>query len=306
MEKLEKANTPLEQIYKNTENIYKLSQYVKPLYNAKIDLSNDTEVVDVSDTNLTEDVEKALIIDINGNLYNFVAFNEDKTKAYITFYSNIQGPQGEQGESGAADIDDTTTAADKIWSSQKTNNEISQIKSIGVIYSTTATPTQDNDTYIFNKTDFITEPLPNWSAIIGKQICQIVDSKIKYIYSVVASNATTITCVLIGEVGGGSQLYQHNITLKYSNRRIVLNIINTDSTQFTKLAMCQWLYNNGFVDSDNLYLCGGYTTDDSGKQFFGCYNTQNTINFYCKTQSTFMSVEISSANWTIVDHVITL
>ena len=98
---MEKANTPLEQICFNTKDIKKLKEQIAPLYKSNVNLGALANVVDVADTNLTTDIEKAFIIDFNGNLYKFIAFNEDKTKAYIEYYANIKGEKGDTGETGA-------------------------------------------------------------------------------------------------------------------------------------------------------------------------------------------------------------
>ena len=100
-----KANTPLEQICFNTNDIKKLKEQIAPLYKSNVNLGALANVVDVADTNLTTDIEKAFIIDFNGNLYKFIAFNEDKTKAYIEYYANIKGEKGDTGETGETGAD---------------------------------------------------------------------------------------------------------------------------------------------------------------------------------------------------------
>ena len=129
------ANTPLEKLWQNTKDIEILKQQIAPLYKCSVDLSDSSTACDVADTNLTENVEKAFIIDTKGNIYKFIAFNEDKTIAYIEFYSNIKGTDGQDGRDGADDIDDTTTANKKLWSSQKTKNEIDLISDKGIYYT---------------------------------------------------------------------------------------------------------------------------------------------------------------------------
>lgn len=151
-------------------------------------------------------------------------------------------------------IDDTATSSSKVWSSNKVNTELGQLKGMGVVYSTSATPTNEDNTFIFNKTDFITEPIPSWTSIIGKQICQIVDSKIKYIYSVVSSSESTISCVLIGEVGGGNQFYEHNIWLIGNNSDININIIieNTSNEAIDSLTKIKTaLHDLGYWNDNN-------------------------------------------------------
>lgn len=102
---MEKANTPLEQICFNTKDIKKLKEQIAPLYKSNVNLGALANVVNVADTNLTTDIEKAFIVDFNGNLYKFIAFNEDKTKAYIEYYANIKGEKGDTGAIGATGAD---------------------------------------------------------------------------------------------------------------------------------------------------------------------------------------------------------
>lgn len=97
---MEKANTPLEQICFNTKDIKKLKEKIAPLYKSNVNLGASSNAVDVADTNLTTDIEKAFIIDFNGNIYKFIAFNENKDTAYIEYYANIKGEKGDNGETG--------------------------------------------------------------------------------------------------------------------------------------------------------------------------------------------------------------
>ena len=232
-----------EQVQKNMKDIEVLKQYIKEAYKCSSELTSSTDQVLKSSTNAGEDVTSGWLMDSIGNLFTITG--GDDTYLLLDFFTSLRGPQGEDG--AAVSIDDSTTSATKCWSSQKTNSEFTQVKGMGVVYATSATPTVDDDTYIFNKTDFITEPIPSWTSIIGKQVCQIVDSKIKYIYSVVSTSESTITCVLIGEVGGGKQSYLHNIKI-YDNSGWIcyIQIINNSNTAFTGVSLYNFLIDNGF------------------------------------------------------------
>ena len=243
-----------EQVQKNMQDIEVLKQYIKEAYKCSSELTSSTDQVLKSSTNAGEDVTSGWLMDSIGNLFTITG--GDDTYLLLDFFTSLRGPQGEDG--AAVSIDDSTTSATKCWSSQKINSEFTQVKGMGVVYATSATPTVDDDTYIFNKTDFITEPLPTWTTIVGKQICQIVDSKIKYIYSVVSSSESTITCVLIGEVGGGSQLYQHNIMFFDSSTNMISTTLVCDrDTAFNTNDFRQFLNDKGLVGTtSNLPYCG--------------------------------------------------
>lgn len=126
---MEKANTPLEQICFNTKDIKKLKEQIAPLYKSNVNLGALANVVDVADTNLTPDIEKAFIIDFNGNVYKFIAFNEDKTKAYIEYYASIKGEKGDDGETGATGADGQTGFSFRLYNGNFTNNSTSYTKS---------------------------------------------------------------------------------------------------------------------------------------------------------------------------------
>lgn len=126
---MEKANTPLEQICFNTKDIKKLKQQIAPLYKSSVNLSDNADVVDVADTNLTADIEKAFIIDPNGNFYKFIAFNEDKTKAYIEYYASIKGEKGDTGETGATGADGQNGLSVRLYNGNYINTSSSYTKS---------------------------------------------------------------------------------------------------------------------------------------------------------------------------------
>ena len=210
----EKANTPLEQIYKNTKDIKELKEDIAPVYKSNVNLGALADAVDVADTNLTEDVTKAFIVDFNGNLYKFIAFNEDKTKAYIEYYANVkgekgdtgetgaQGPQGEQGPAGrdgADDINDSTIANNKLWSSQKTNTEIGKAKDKGVYYTTTQ-PTSDTTLAIND-----IENINNDIAIKANDLIIYIDSNSNpaSIYFVISVGETDLDVSKIADFASG-------------------------------------------------------------------------------------------------------
>lgn len=127
-----KANTPLEQLMYNTNDIKMLKEKIHELYKCSIDLSNNSDSVSVSDTNLNTDVKDAYIIDTKGNLYKFIAFNENKDTAYIEYFTNLKGEKGDTGNTGATGADGQDGAdglSVRLYNGIFTNNSASYTKS---------------------------------------------------------------------------------------------------------------------------------------------------------------------------------
>ena len=253
---MKKANTPLELLFKNTKDIEELKQIVAPFYKSSVDLSNDSVSVDVENTNLPTDTEKAYIIDINGNVYKFIAFNDNKTIAYIEYYTTIKGADGADGKDGADDIDDTTTADNKLWSSQKTNTEISRAKDKGIYYTLTQPTEILTDIYSITLAD-----LENVNSHIDVKTNDLIlyidaDGKISEFYKVNSILVNVISMSKIGEASKGKTLYQHNIRSSIGGSQTLLcQITNDKATEFTAQKLLDWLGDNGFTyESPNYYL----------------------------------------------------
>ena len=203
-----KANTPLEQIFYNTKDIERLEQEIAPEYKCSIDLGTNSSVVDVADTNLTPNVEKAFILDYNGNYYKFIAFNEDATQAYIEYYATIKGAKGDTGETGATGATGPTGPQGQ-----------------SVVYTT------DDYTY-----PLVNYDLENFDTL--PKVDDVVIFKNGYLAKVqVVSGAVVIidlTSVIQLEIG--KKLYQHSIYFTQndnsSNPQVRANftIINDDPT----------------------------------------------------------------------------
>ena len=151
-------------------------------------------------------------------------------------------------------IDDSNIWANKVWSSQKTNNEIQHT------FKSTTDATYTDGEYRLDKTYISGTPTNNDIVLYVDN-----DGKVAKIYQI--TNAISYTYVvmnLLGEYGGGKTLYQHNITFYNTTStdyrlRVHLQIINDDATpidNYSKLAT--WLYSKGFVSNNVNYMCEGY------------------------------------------------
>lgn len=284
------ANTPLEELWQNTKDIEILKQQIAPLYKCSVDLGNSSTACDVADTNLTENVEKAFIIDTKGNIYKFIAFNEDKTIAYIEFYSNIKGADGQDGQDGqdgrdgADDIDDNTIAYNKLWSSQKINTEIGKAKDKGLYYTITQPTAIDATNYILaisnignknNDIDFKNQDLIIYIDGNGNPT---------EIYKIVANDTTLLTLNKIADYAK-NHLYQHEIIVQISNvdyffyylssnqtSEIIEDDVNSLKTVVQNLIGSNLVLtktnenNSGFNDTKQLFLQGSnfYTFSSGG------------------------------------------
>lgn len=82
-----------------------------------------------------------------------------------------------------------------------------------------------------------------------------------------SGNETELTSIGIGsdkyKVGGGKQLYQHNLRLDLGLSGVLLSIINDSSTPFTIATLSAYLTSNSFIDLQSLYPAFGHYRDTS-------------------------------------------
>ena len=242
--------SPQEQLVENTKDIEELKQLVKPVYQTTATLTSSSVSVALSDTNVGTATEGWLMTN-DGLLFKITA--NDGTTVLLIYYADLKGPQGESG--AAVNIDDTGTAVDKCWSSNKTNNqintEVAKAKDKG-IYWTSTLPTPVDGTYTYAKLDLsnINSDIPFKS---GDLIIYVdttdpsnpVVSKMLQMDDV--SDPDYVTAIAIGDIGGGKTLYQHNLHLSGTNIEIYCQLVNDSSTAFsTLLSLSQWLYSKGF------------------------------------------------------------
>lgn len=239
--------SPQEQLYENTKDIEKLKQIVKPVYQTTATLTSSSVSVAVSDTNIGTATEGWLMTN-DGLLFKITA--NDGTTVLLIYYADLKGPQGEDG--AAVNIDDSTTSATKVWSSNKVNTEVEIAKDKG-IYFTKTQPTYDSGTgyYILDEGHFTN--LVSNIPIKTFDLVLYIDSnnKVKDMYYAVSKTGSNWSLNKEAEFGGGKQLYQHNIfittnpdnTPKYT---ISVQIYNDDPTQFTESTFHAWLVSNGY------------------------------------------------------------
>ena len=84
-----------------------------------------------------------------------------------------------------------------------------------------------------------------------------------------AGTEATLEGLQVGDtkykVGGGKQLYLHNITIQ-TNSYVMLTcqIINQSDTAFTFDTLKTWLQTNNFINTNDCYMASGYYYYNSG------------------------------------------
>lgn len=136
-----------EQVRKNMEDIEFLMGKIKDVFKTTATLTSSSVSVALVDTNVTDE-EEGWLMSEDGLL--FAITGNDGTNLLISFYTDLKGPQGESGAD--LNIDDSTTSATKVWSSQKTSNEIMAKFDKGILYTLNSPVLYDGD-YTVTKPD---------------------------------------------------------------------------------------------------------------------------------------------------------
>ena len=290
---MNKANTPLEQIYYNTKDIEKLKEIVKPLYNCNADLGDTATNVLRENTNYPEGAEFGFLIDYNGHLYKINGVNTDQTQLYIEFYATLKGADG------ADAIDDDVVSTFKCWSSDKTLEEINKTRDKGV-YITSTQPTFANPFYTLS-----TGNLDNVNSNIDIQLNDLIlyidaEDKVKELYNIVMKTGTTLELNKIGDFGGEEpkQLYQHNITLfKTSTYFVLITIINENGETMSINDLEQYLANKGLTSINHCLSCTGADMTQA-RPYFGVYTNEagNTLYAIIVTSS-FQQLNLSGVTY---------
>lgn len=153
-------------------------------------------------------------------------------------------------EAGGVEIDDTTTALDKVWSSQKTSDLISVNSDKGIYYTTVA-PTESNGNYTLAVSNLAN---PNqYTQQFYNNLVLYIDSSnnVTELYKVTGVNGskTTLTLSKVGNFGGGSSI--PTITIEATQ------MISQNQAQLTD-EQISILNDNGFVainiNGNNTYL----------------------------------------------------
>ena len=148
-------NTMPEQVQENKDNIKKLAEYIKPLFNATISMSTSDVSIDSSDVrDWVDDPETAFILSTNGLLFKYVG--QSGTTIVIEYWTTLPaGPQGIQGPQGATGATGATGAQGPQGPAGPTGNGISTIaltSTVGLVDTYTITFT-DGSTTTFNVTN---------------------------------------------------------------------------------------------------------------------------------------------------------
>ena len=267
---------PQQQLVENTKDIEELKNIIKPEYKTTATLTSSSTSVAIATTNAPDGTTEGWLLTEDG--LKFKITGGDETNLLLVFYADLKGPQGESG--AAVNIDDTGTAVDKCWSSNKTNSqintEVAKAKDKG-IYWTSTLPTPNDGTYTYNKLDLsninTNIPFKTGDLIVYVDMTDSdnpVVSKMLQMDDV--SDPDYVTASALGDIGGGKQLYQHNVELKIETSssvyaEIVLQIINDSNVAFTKDSLATYATYSADRPINNIIANGFWFDKTNTKQY---------------------------------------
>lgn len=303
-------NTLPMQVEENMKNIELIASIVKDAYKCSTSLLSTDVSVAISDTNANADTIDGWLIDQGANVFKITG--GDSTNLLIEYYTCLKG---QDGRDGSDDIDDDVIANDKLWSSQKINDKIGLISDKGIYY-TFVQPTLVDSQYELNTSD-----LENPNQYTFQKYNDIIvyidgDGKVKDLYNCIAvqGDFSKIYLEKIGEISGGKQLYQHNITCSdgtYSHT-VRFAITNDDNTTYNTYSQIISLLNNkGYVLTatdisneviDKLKMATGKNGTGTGDSITGVGVQENINNslVFAKVGASLQVVDIST--WNVKDN----
>ncbi len=276
-----KYNSLPEQVEENMKNISLLAQYLKEAYKTSLTLNTTDVSIAISDTNATTDTTNGWLITIDGKLFKITG--GDGTTLLLEYYCTF--PKGEDGST--LQIDDDNTSFTKVWSSIKTNSEIVKAKDKGIYY-TNVEPTLVGGVLRANVSDIlnISSDIP----IKYKDLIVYTDGTNAKALYVVKELGTIVINMQVEKicdfaVGGGSQLYQHNITLfGVPSNTIKIQLLSEDNTSFNFTKLKNWLIDKGFetsgMDTKYYYKTSGHSSNNTTYEAIAYDNTNNTFRLW--------------------------
>jgi len=269
-----KFNTLPMQVEENMKNIELLASIIKESYRSTTDLGDTATIIAIADTNANADTIDGWLISQDGYLYKITG--GDGTNLLLEYYTRLKG------KNGSEDIDDNTTSLTKLWSSEKTANEIlgliddgntlnnktwssdkiaqviSYVKDKG-IYVTDTQPSIDGGGSYYADEDILNPSAPNPPRYSDLIIYIDGDGKTKYLYQVtgVSGDGTKYYVTQIAEFGGGTQLYQHNILIESANLTFWITIINNNPNTMNASDIYNYLSDNSLTGATNCLKADG-------------------------------------------------
>lgn len=131
------------------------------------------------------------------------------------------------------------------------------------------------------------------------------------LYQVASISSGVATLNVVGSFGGGgSQLYQHNITIQFTSCLAYISIINDSNVAFTVSTLLTWFTNNGFTTVLNSYQITGYSTYSGYEGVFVSAMNDTTARINCsllKIDGSTSGMAITTSNVdSFIDTVIAL
>lgn len=229
-----------EQIYKNMEDIQELQDIIKPEYTTASTLTSSSTSIAIANTNAPSGTKSGWLLTQDG--LKFKITGGDDTNLLLEYYADLKGPQGENG--AALNIDDSTTSATKVWSSQKVNTEIGNAKDKGIYFTTTAPTELSDPSYTIAPTDIVNKN-DDISFKAKDIIVYVNNGTVESLYQINAV-ANPLQLSKVATFSQGTQLYQHNIYGFATNVKFTLTIKNAQATEMNASDIMNWLKENGF------------------------------------------------------------
>lgn len=245
-----KFNTMPEQVQENKDNIKKLAEYIKPLFNTQTTMSTTDVSIDSSDvTDWVDNPDSAFILSANGLIFKYIG--QSGTTIVIEYWATLpagpQGPQGIQGATGATGSQgpagtNGTNGLDALYITTifdyPTLSSIQSLSRIGLSWFN-RTPNPNEFIYFYGKTT------DDDHIYLIKAKISYTDSDYAYVTSVSYEDITGPQGPQgeTGPAGPSATMYLHKIVL---SGNISTSIITTSSTQFTTATLADFLYNSGF------------------------------------------------------------
>lgn len=290
--------SPQEQLFENTKDIEKLKQIIKPVYQTTATLTSSSVSVALTDTNVG-DATEGWLMTTDGLLFKITA--NDGTTVLLIYYADLKGPQGPAGSD--LYIDDTTIVNNKVWSSQKTHNTLDK-----GIYFALDEPTENDGVYTYTRLTLANintnVPIQQDDLIISFDATDISNIKSANMWKVEdSSDPDTLTVSLVGAVGGGKQLYQHNITCIFSTVKLLITITNDSNTQLNASSILQWLKEKGFRNDNYQGIYYNEAKYINSGSYNGCqitYNSDTSLGYMLFTGT---GSAVTLGDFTITDQV---
>lgn len=175
---------------------------------------------------------------------------------------------------------------------------------IGVLFTSSTDATESGGVYTLDVSGIT-------GIEVNDYIAYLNSGAFTTLYQVASISSGVATLNVVGSFGGGgSQLYQHNITIQFTSCLAYISIINDSNVAFTVSTLLTWFTNNGFTTVLNSYQITGYSTYSGYEGVFVSAMNDTTARINCrllKIDGSVSGMTITTSNVdSFIDTVIAL